>query len=65
MEHPRLGSIRAVRNPVLFDTDGPTIRKAAPLLGEHSAEILAELGYTDSQIEELACAGAVVMAPVP
>ena len=65
VEHPRLGSIRAVRNPVLFDTDGPTIRKAAPLLGEHSAEILAELGYTDSQIEELACAGAVVMAPVP
>ncbi|MCK4438463.1 hypothetical protein KAV47_05270 [Candidatus Bathyarchaeota archaeon] len=38
-----------------------TIRLAAPLLGEHSAEVLKEmLGYTDEQIQELRKAGVVV-----
>ena len=60
--HPRMGTTRTVRNPVLFDHDGPSIRRPAPLLGEHSAEILRELGYGDAQIESFSKAGAVVLA---
>jgi crotonobetainyl-CoA:carnitine CoA-transferase CaiB-like acyl-CoA transferase len=60
--HPRMGTTRTVRNPVLFDHDGPSIRRPAPLLGEHSAEILRELGYGAAQIEALSTAGAVVLA---
>ena len=60
--HPRMGTTRTVRNPVLFDHDGPSIRRPAPLLGEHSAEILQELGYGAAQIEIFSKAGAVLLA---
>lgn len=63
VEHPRMGVTRTVRNPVLFDSDGPTIRRPAPLLGEHSAQILRELGHSDAEVERLAKGGVVLLAP--
>ena len=63
--HPRMGTTRTVRNPVLFDHDGPSIRRPAPLLGEHSAEILRELGYSAAEIESFSTAGAVMLANSP
>ena len=62
INHPIMGKTPAVRNPVLFDANGPTIRRPAPLLGEHSAEILRELGHSDAQIAEFAKAGVVMLA---
>jgi formyl-CoA transferase len=47
---------------VLYDQGSPTIRRHAPLLGEHTAEILRELGRSDAQIEALAATGAVLLA---
>jgi CoA:oxalate CoA-transferase len=61
VEHPRMGKMRVVRSPVLFDHGGPSIRRPAPLLGEHSREILRELGHTDAKIDALAAAGAVML----
>src|SRR5215471_6497773 len=40
VEHPRLGKMRATRNPVLLDHGGPSIDRHAPMLGEHSEEVL-------------------------
>ncbi len=62
VEHPRMGKTKNVRNPVLFDRDSPSIRRPAPLLAEHSAEILRELGYDDARIAAMAAAGAVMLA---
>jgi CoA:oxalate CoA-transferase len=64
IEHPRLGQMRATRNPVLLDHDGPAIERPAPMLGEHSAEVLAELGYSAAAIAELVAAG-VTKLPAP
>lgn len=61
VEHPIMGKVRTVRNPVLFDEGSPSIRRYAPLLGEHSAEILRELGRSDAQIEALAASGVVLL----
>jgi formyl-CoA transferase len=53
MEHPVEGTVRGLGIPVkLSDTPG-RIRRAAPLLGEHTAELLAELGCTDREISEI------------
>jgi crotonobetainyl-CoA:carnitine CoA-transferase CaiB-like acyl-CoA transferase len=62
VEHPRLGTMRAARNPVLLDHDSPEIARPSPLLGEHSQEILRELGYTPAAIQELVAAGVTKLA---
>jgi crotonobetainyl-CoA:carnitine CoA-transferase CaiB-like acyl-CoA transferase len=63
--HPRLGKMRAVRNPILLDHDGPKIERHAPVLGEHSEEVLRQLGYSDNTIREFITAGVTRGATEP
>jgi len=51
VDHPRLGQIRQIGLPYKLSATPASIRSAPPLLGEHSKEILAELGYTPAEIE--------------
>jgi crotonobetainyl-CoA:carnitine CoA-transferase CaiB-like acyl-CoA transferase len=62
LEHPRLGKMRTTRNPVLLDYDGPAIARHSPMLGEHSEEVLRELGYSAAAIRDLDAAGVTRIA---
>ncbi|HMB37121.1 MAG TPA: CaiB/BaiF CoA-transferase family protein [Methylomirabilota bacterium] len=53
-KHPRLPDYRAVGLPIRWDGERPSVARVPPLLGEHSAEVLAELGYDEAAIQALA-----------
>jgi formyl-CoA transferase/CoA:oxalate CoA-transferase len=53
-KHPRLPDYRAVGLPIRWDGVRPPVSRVPPLLGEHTAEVLEELGYDDASIKELA-----------
>ncbi len=53
VEHPRLGPVRQVGIPFKLAGTPASIRSAPPLLGEHSDEILAELGYDAKAVARL------------
>jgi crotonobetainyl-CoA:carnitine CoA-transferase CaiB-like acyl-CoA transferase len=46
-------------HPVRYDGAPPPLRRVPPELGEHTEEILAELGYDEEAIEKLKAEGAV------
>jgi crotonobetainyl-CoA:carnitine CoA-transferase CaiB-like acyl-CoA transferase len=53
-KHPRLADYRALGLPIRWDGERPPITRVPPLLGEHTAEVLAELGFEPAAIEDLA-----------
>ncbi len=59
VEHPVLGTLRQAGIPFQLSATPATIRTAPPLLGEHSREILAELGYEPAAIDDLAARGVI------
>lgn len=60
LEHPTEGTVRSMRMPATWQRNNPGIRRLAPTLGEHTREVLGQMGYSDSQIEAMLAAGAAV-----
>ncbi|MCR9138950.1 MAG: CoA transferase [Alphaproteobacteria bacterium] len=58
-DHPKAGTVRVVGPAVKMDRTPPTIERPAPLVGEHTREILGGLGYQDDEIDALAAKGAI------
>ena len=51
LDHPTAGSTRVIGIPVKLSATPGSIRRPAPMLGEHTDEVLAEHGYTAAEIE--------------
>ena len=59
VDHPEAGRVRAPGIPVRMDGTPPSVRRAPPLLGEHTDEVLGEVGYDPEEIAALRREGAV------
>ena len=59
VEHPVLGRLRQVGPPFALSATPAAVRAPPPLLGEHAAEILSELGYSAAAIARLREAGTI------
>jgi len=62
LEHPVLGALRGLGSPLRLERTPVRHRRAGPLLGEHSAEVLREIGCSDDDIDRLASEGIIARA---
>ena len=59
LPHPRAGDISIVASPMKFSATPVQYRRAPPLLGEHTEEVLTELGFETGEIAALRGAHAI------
>jgi len=64
-DQPGLGPVHALPFPTRASATPAAIRRPAPLLGQHTGEVLTELGYAEDQIKRLAVEGTILLHPSP
>jgi crotonobetainyl-CoA:carnitine CoA-transferase CaiB-like acyl-CoA transferase len=57
LDHPDRPGFRLVASPIRMGAEVPA--RPAPKLGQHTAELLAELGYDEAEIRALAASGVI------
>lgn len=61
--HPTAGEIKVVAPAVKMSRTPATVERPAPLVGQHSEEILGEYGFSEAEISAFVAAGAVALGP--
>lgn len=61
VDHPEAGRVETLGPPVKFSDTPAGVDRAAPLLGQHTREVLEDYGFAPAEIDELAAAGAIGM----
>ena len=59
--HPTAGRVKAIGLPVKFSETPGSVRRPAPLFGQHTREVLREHGFSDAEIAQMAALGAIQM----
>jgi crotonobetainyl-CoA:carnitine CoA-transferase CaiB-like acyl-CoA transferase len=62
LEHPRAGRTRALGLPVKLSRTPGKVSRPAPVLGQHTREVLEEFGFARAEIDALVASGAAVAA---
>ena len=58
-EHPKAGRHKLIPPPVRFERSPQNVRRHAPLIGEHTEEVLLEVGYDQAEVAALRASGAL------
>ncbi|MYI75127.1 MAG: CoA transferase, partial [Acidobacteria bacterium] len=58
-DHPTLGRLRTLGSPLKMSRTPPQSGRPAPLLGQHTDDVLREAGYAPADVAALRAAGAV------
>ena len=58
-EHPVLGHLKTLGSAIKLSATPANPGRRAPLLGEHTEEVLSECGFTPEEIESLRRSGAI------
>lgn len=59
ISHPQMGTSNLVGSPINMSSTPPKFFRAAPLLGEHTEQVLANLGYDIDAVKELRASGVI------
>lgn len=62
LEHPAIGTAKSIANPIRFSATPVSYRLPPPLLGEHTAEILRTLGYSEKHVRDVVAKSASYVA---
>ena len=62
--HPLWGVTAQVGAPLKFDRTPSLVQRPAPILGEHTREILLELGYSDAEADSMIARGIAMQGSV-
>lgn len=62
-EHPHAGRYKVIPPPVRFEAAPQNVRRHAPRIGEHTEEVLLEIGYDQADVVALRASGALGTAP--
>lgn len=60
LQHPTAGAMKTIGHPVKFSETPAKVTQPAPLLGQHSREVLKQIGYDATDIENLVQTKAVI-----
>ena len=59
-QHPKAGATKAIGCPVKLSATPASVRRPAPLYGEHTREVLLEFGFTGEEVQDLIGSGTAI-----